>query len=512
MIKYELAENNKSISIENTEIDKRMTYSLGGSISILNKFNFIIDLSENISNTEGVGKDYNNWLWQILKDYGKAYDDDIVMMNGKSSEELDSLTPNNNRFKLLQDNIPKIKEFVDKFYTIIDMDFTQFTDFKNMVKGAILFDENDIKTILYVSSYMKIYCLISYSTKKALGLDAHRKIYNNIISDFVGKDIIEKIYNVVKTKTYKYNMTDKPMWEYLKNFQGKSIDSHIGETFNFLLNNILVFCEYNKNPITFMVFVINNNSRWVLHSIYVHNIQYEGQLSTEDIHTITSDNLKTYAYNEVLGQIKTLAYHKVSSEIMLTEQSQIDGVISEAISEEIVETNKRIDSITLHAPIHHCLTFPLISQICDIPYYHMKTIDANHACVISMYLHELLKSVFPEDKFKNFFDILDYGILKEPSVSTTFRIKYGDLFINKANKYKFYSFKSKTLLHKLICHFIGIISRCKDGYLNLKTGEIKDGFQINNLELEMIDFFVYYCADKFDGEIEKMKKLLYASL
>jgi len=111
-----------------------------------------------------------------------------------------------------------------------------------------------------------------------------------------------------------------------------------------------------------------------------------------------------------------------------------------------------------------------------------------------------------------FFEILDYGVLKEPSVSTTFRIKYAEAYINKTNMYSFYGFKSKIILHRLICHFIGVMSRCKDGYMNLKTGEIRDGFSINNLELEVIDFFIKFCAGKFEDEIAKIRKILFLSL
>jgi len=501
-LEYKLSENRKTMTIDNTELDKKFEYALGGSISILNKYESILEFSQLLSDSPNRGKEYNEWLWDILHKYDEAYKIDLL-----------DKKPGSERFKLIFDNIDKIKGFVDSFYQYIEFDFEKFADISNLTKGSIQFNTSDIKTILYVSAYMKIYCLISYSTKKALGLNLHRKIYNEITNDFVSTSVVEKIYNVVKTKTYKYNMTDRSMWEYLKNFQGKSIDSHIGETFNFLMNNIIVFCEYDKNPITFMVSVINNNSRWVLHSIYVHNIQYEGHLSTEDIHSITSDNLKTYAYNDVLGQIKTLAYHKISQ--AMTQKNtdlsiDIDDENNDVLN-KIVDMNKRIDSIKILAPIHHCLTFPLLSDICDIPYYHLKTIEANHASIISMYLYDLLSQVF-SNNFKYFFDILNYGVLKEPSISTTFQIKYGDKFINKANNHKFYSFKSKTILHKLICHFIGVINRCKDGYINLKTGEIRDGFQINNLEPEIIDFYIYYCAGKFEKEVDKMRKLLYAAL
>jgi hypothetical protein len=526
MLTYELIENKKVISITNDIDDKKIEYALGGSISILNKFDFIINLSKAISETkeENLGEEYNKWLWKILHDYEKAYNSDKKQVDTPTDPRVIDDTKNK-RYNLLKNNITKIKYFVDKFYTVTNFDFKQFTAFEKIVRKAsnktILFDEKDIKDILYVSSYMKIYCLISYSTKHALGLNLHRQIYNELIADFIESDVVEKIYNVVKTKTYKYNMTDKAMWEYLKNFQGKSIDAHIGETFNFLLNNILVFCEYDKNPITFMVIVINNNSRWVLHSIYVHNIQYEGTLSTEDIHTITSDNLKTYAYNQTLGQLKTLAYQKIQQGIDRecrkeyendTEPSdEKEQKLEEEIAMMIVDTNSRIDNITTHSPIHHCLTFPLLSEICEIPYYHMKTIDTNHACVLSMYLRQLLQEVF-QDRYHDFFEILNYGTKSDSAISTTFQLKHGEKFINMANKYNFYTFKSKSITHKLINHFIGVLSRNKDGYINLKTGEVEKSFSISKIEPDIIQFYIYFWDNIFEKEFKMIRKRINNSL
>jgi len=532
MLKYDLSDNKKVMVIENTDTGKKIEYALGGSISILNKFDFIVDLSRDMSNTDDIKEEYNKWLFQILLDYEEAYLIDMQQEEKRLKEEkkkriyvVNNIVDDtlNKRYNLLKDNIGKIKYFVDLFYRSINFDFSKFTMFEKKSKKSnsknILFDEKDIRDILYVSSYMKIYCLISYSTKHALGLNLHRQIYNELIADFIDSDVVEKIYNIVKTKTYKYNMTDKAMWEYLKNFQGKSIDAHIGETFNFLLNNILVFCEYNMNPITFMVIVINNNSRWVLHSIYVHNIQYEGTLSTEDIHTITSDNLKTYSYNQSLGQLKTLSFSKIEkyvekkiySEHLNISSLEDESYLENKISEEIVDINHRIEEIDIHSPIHHCLTFPLLSQICEIPYYHMKTIDAKHASVLSIYLYQLLENVFG-DRYNNFFDILNYGVKSEPAVSTTFTTKSGAQIINLANDHRFYTFNSKIILDKLIKHFIGVLSRNKDGYINLLDGNIKTSFPISKIEPEIIEFYIYFWDNVFEDQIEKIRKEITGSL
>jgi hypothetical protein len=510
----DLLENQKFISITNNKINKKIEYPLGGSISILNKFPTLINFFNQILDIKEFGDEFGEWLWNVIHEYENAY---VIDKQNQENEGNDVSEQHSNKYTVLFNNIEKIKYFVKEFYNKSEIDFTQFTSYSNLKDNNIKFDEGEIRKILEVSGYMKLYSLISYSTKKALGQSLHRKIYNNLINDLTETEIVDKIYNIVKTKTYRYNMTDRSMWEYLKNFQGKTIDAHIGETFNFLMNSILVFCEYDKNPITFMVIIINNNSRWVLHSIYVQNIQYEGQLSTEDIHTITSNNLKTYAYNEVLGHIKSLAYRKVHTLLKSYVSLDVDGYennIDEDASNKIIDLNNNIERMTIHSPIHHCLTFPLLSKICDIPYYHMKTISASHSCILSLYLYRLLteRNLMPT-RFFDFFELLKYGVIREPAVSTTFKIKYYEQFINLTNEFNdFYTFKSKIILHKIVCHFIGILTRNKNGYMNLYDGEIKHGFSVNKLEPSLLSFYVYFFAGQLDNEINKIRQIIYAEL
>jgi len=85
------------------------------------------------------------------------------------------------------------------------------------------------------------------------------------------------------------------MWQYIKNVQGKDIDSHVIDIFNFIMNHILILCEEDKNPITYFVGVIDESVKWFLRSVYKGSTIY-------DIQGINTDNLKTYSYNDTLGR------------------------------------------------------------------------------------------------------------------------------------------------------------------------------------------------------------------
>ena len=82
--------------------------------------------------------------------------------------------------------------------------------------------------------------------------------------------------------------------------QCKSIDVHVIEIFNFIMNSILILCEEDKNPIVYFVSVVQESINWFLRSVYKGQIVYDDTISTEDIHGSNIDNLKTYAYVSML--------------------------------------------------------------------------------------------------------------------------------------------------------------------------------------------------------------------
>ena len=121
-----------------------------------------------------------------------------------------------------------------------------------------MFKADEIEKIIRLSACLKIYSVISNNEKLKLGQKLHKDVYNKIASEISNTDIIYKIFNVVKTKTFRYNMTDKFMWDYIKTIQCKDIGVHIIENFNFIMNNILILCEEDKNPITYFVGVVDD--------------------------------------------------------------------------------------------------------------------------------------------------------------------------------------------------------------------------------------------------------------
>jgi hypothetical protein len=104
---------------------------------------------------------------------------------------------------------------------------------------------------------------------------------------------------------------------------------------------------------------------------------------------------------------------------------------------------------------------------------------------------------------------LDYYPLTSPSINTTYKIKSIHEYINSQNGIKsFYGFNTKTLPHKVLCHFIGRVSRIN--FCHLITGQKLSGIPLSKVETDMIHLYTLFFAGKLDDKIDEMTALMNA--
>jgi hypothetical protein len=132
----------------------------------------------------------------------------------------------------------------------------------------------------------------------------------------------------------------------------------------------------------------------------------------------------------------------------------------------------------------------------------LKTVSAEHAAILSYYLNNLLNKVF-QGEYKNLLTLLDYYPLSSPSVNTTYKLKSIHDYINMQNKYKnFYGFNTKKLPHRILCHFVGRVSRIN--FSHLITGKKLPGIPLGKVEADMINFYTMYFAGKMNNKIDEL--------
>lgn len=473
MIKFEI-ESKRKVDVYND--DKHIITLEMVPSTITNKYFIITNYIENISKEV---PEFDKWFESFITQYNSFED----------------------KLEYLEINVPKIKEFSDKYLDSKGFDLSKFVNESKAKKNTIFFTRKDVEAIIRFSCYLKVFSIISNSENMILDQRLYKKVYNLLASD-IDSELISKIFNVVKTKTYKYQLTDKYMWDYIKMVQCKSIEQHVIHIFNFIMNNIIILCEEDKNPITYFVTVIDESVRWFLRSVYKSSIVYDDSVSTEDIQSTNVDNLKTYCYNDTLGRLKGIAFNQIQSYIEPVCISFNDD--DNDMERYILNFQRRLENVKYISPFCEFLVFPVISKITNIPYNHLKTLSPEHSILLSVFLQRQLGKIF-DQQFKILFSMLSYYPKTQPSIITTYKLKNISLFINLTNSVSnFLGFNSKLLLSDILGNFIGKVSRLD--FVNIFDGKELGGLPLSKLETDLVEFFVLFFAGKLDSYFEKIKK------
>jgi len=454
------------------------------SSSITNKYYIITNFIEDLS--EKIGPEFDEWFTGLLTTYDSN---------------------NEQRYLIMTDAIPSIKDYVNRYIDVLDIDWSQFVDESKAKKNTILFNPGEIETISRLSGYLKLYSVIFNTANFKLDQRLHKKIYNSLAEDIDDTEIINKIFNIVRTKTFKYNFTDKYMWDYIKMIQCKSIDVHVIEIFNFIMNSILIMCEVDKNPITYFVSVVEESVKWFLRSVYKSSVIYEDSIATENIHSLSVNNLKTYSYNDTLGRLKGISYEKLYRSIERTSLLPISDEDSDSKSDKmIVSLQNRLNNIEFVSPLCEFLVFPILASITKIPYNHFKTLSPEHSAVLSIYVQKIMKKVFKSD-YKNLISLLEYYPINPPAIATTYKIKLVHDYNKIQNDTKnFFGFNTKILPYKILSYFIGRTSRVN--FCNIFDGKRLAGIPLSKIESDVIKFYTMLYSNQFENEITEMRRII----
>lgn len=507
MIKFTEIEN-KKYEIFNDDIEIA-ELELTNPSSISNKFFLITNFVEKMS--EELGSEFDDWFTDLFSElyentcsFCKRTEDSrcIRVTQEYSSDKKKKIDlefikgecliikiNEIRRKQLIMENINKIEYFVDKYIDKLNFDYSIFINENKIKKTSIVFNEKEIEKIIRLSSYLKLYSLISNSDNLKLDIRVHKEIFNKFLLN-IDKTIIENIFEIIRTKTFRYKQTDHFMWEYIKMIQCKEIETYIVEIFNFLMNNIMVLCQIDKNPITFFVTVVDTAIIWILRSVYKASIIYSDEITSEEIQNIRVNNLKSYSYNDTLGRIKIAAYEWVYRKFEDLDKENCNQIIS--------DFHNRTKLIKQESPLINFLVYPVLSDLTEIPYNYFRTFNFEQSLVLSSYLKSLLVKVF-EKNHKTLFNLLD--CYPDPTghvpISTSYKVERAKEYINLFNSVNdFVSFNSSVAQIDLYSFIIGRTIRTK--FRNMFTDEIIPKTNVDNLEKDIILFYTYYFANVYN--------------
>lgn len=421
-----------------------------------NKFDKIQEFVEDCSIL--LGDKFDDWFESYLTEYkSSGYDAAIV-----------------------KEHIPTMISMVDEYIEKKEIDFDDYIDTKKISSNSIFFDAEEIKKLIQVSNYLKLYFIISQDKIMKLPDRFHKEVYNTLIEK-ISKDVLFKLFKIVSSKTFKHTVTDSYMWEFIRLTKCKSTDTHIHNMFNFILNNILVSCQTDQNPIPYIISVIEVSTKWILQSVYPEVIIYSESINTEDSNLQGKDNLLTYAYNDTICRLIIIAERFI-------EEEGIDEV-------EFHELIRKTKENSLFATY---FTFPLLSKVLNIPYRHFLTIPCEHSYLLNVLLHFMLPSAFKE-RYPTASEFLLYVNKNKAIPKTTYKLKnietHGDTFG---------TFKGMKCMHFLLDVYSNIVGKqARNEYVSLKTNQ-DITIPLGKLEVDMITFY----NDYFDGRLDEFCKEL----
>ncbi len=446
---------------------------------VTNKFNEIKNYVEDCSRV--LGPKFDGWLKDMLHDYRKKCHKHYTCI----VHECENYHICNNvgyDFAVIRKNLDQIIEFSDEYIDKIAPKFERYVDHSKRSKSSIFFEVKDIESILRVSSYLKLYSLF-YQDKYMKPLHIfHKEAYNYLVSKIKNDDILYKIFEIITSKIYKYKKSDSYMWDYIKIVCCKTHDVQIMHIFNWIINNILVTCDIQQNPISYISSVINTSIQWILKNIYKVNSIYMDTINTEDANYYKPfNNLETYAYNDTITRLLTLAYECLDKE-----------KICDTDFKSYVENKKSISIISKH------IAFPMLSKILDIPYKHLMTIPSNHAYLLNVLLYHYLPNEFKQ-KYPTLTTMLLLYNTEKEMIKTTYIIKnynfFNDIFTS------FMGTKNSAYALKLYSMITGKLFRNK--YKHFKTGQ---QYKIPLSSLED-DIMIYY-NDFFSGNLDELFEMI----
>lgn len=432
-----------------------------------NKYNILFDYVEKMCNT--LGKECEDWYINLLVSYHQTKD-----------------------FEIIRNNIDKLMEFSDKYLESLNINFDGYIDTSKKSKNSIFFDSEEIHKIIKVSSYLKIY----YTLYKDMSLEIPQRfnilIFQKLVYILSNSPIIIKIHKIVSSKTFEYNQTDKFMWQYIKNMLCRAPDLHITNIFNFVVNYILVTCETDKNPIPYLISVIDESIKWILRTTYKDSIIYNDSIATQDVNAVIGrDNLKTYAHNNTIGHLCVMASNALDE--MFEENAEKDL--------KIESFKNQIENITEQSVIAECVAYPIWSKILDIPFRHLQTLSISISYMLNILLYNITKNTYFSQNYPYLCRCLLYHNTQRPITKTSYKIKnlvkFNEQFDN------FLGFKNRSSVYEIYSLLVGKIT--KNEYNDFISGHQIMNFPVNMIENEIIDFYSKYFSGKLDSEIKKLK-------
>jgi hypothetical protein len=436
--------------------------------SITNKFGVVSDLLSDICTNV---PDFEPWYKKLLKDY--------------LEQSLDA--------EIIWDNIEDFMTYIEQYVDSKNIDFSNFSKVEKSSKTSVMFLSDDIRAIAISSTALKLYSIICYDSKIKLPENMHRRVYDRIVKPCVILDVTNKIYQLIRSRTYKSSITDRGVWEIIKLRIQETPESYVMAIFNFLMSNMLSTLSIDKNPIPFIVSIIDDSVRWMMRTVYKDRILY-GEVfgGSEDIYgsSVSKESFYLHCCNDVVGKSAQAAISILENEANI-EEEQFDAI------------RDRLEKIEYLTSIMKLLILPIAGKVLEIPYRFLLTAPPKHAMLLGIFLNYLSKNTLAER-----FPIISEFLLaypKDPTYSTrsSYRVRNMEFIIN--DKLPIFGFASKDLKFEVMSAICGVFTANKKNLVNIIDGKAITKISYIDLEHDIIKFYNLLYSNQLESVFKKMR-------
>jgi len=441
--------------------------------SVSNKFHIVGDLiSEMCDEIDG----FENWFYSMTHEYLNAgYNAEVLINNAES-----------------------FYTYSAQYIEYKEINFDKFINLDKKSSTSIVFYPDDIKAISTASTCLKLYSMFSCDMSMRLPDNLHKKMYKLLIQPCIDSDVTTKIFQLIRSRTYRSSLTDRYMWDFIKMMISETPESYVMTVFNFLMKSILTLINVDQNPIPFLISTIDDSIRYLMRSVYKDKIIY-GEVfgGVEDLFgsALTKENFYLFCCQDVVGKGAKIGLG------LLEDNYELDDPQYEAVRE-------RLDSLSYLYPSSLLVILPIVSKVLEVPYKFLLTIPPKHAMLLGLFMYELSKDILDE-RFPILVEFLIAcpDMRKSSNVNTTrssYKIRNLELILNDPNL--LFGFASKTLKFDVMSSIAGVLSASKRVLVNLVNGKPLSKMTYYNLESDVCGFFSELYANKLDGLFEQMRE------
>jgi hypothetical protein len=386
----------------------------------------------------------------ILKNHPEAYQFFDRLTESLASEELD-LTLFSKALEIsewmIQKKIP---------------DYAKFCDQSKRSKKSIFFSEKDMKELLLLIGILKIFALFIHSNEYA---DLMVPLVKQISHHF--KDISILLFQVIKARSYKFNLNTKDQFEFLKFVISQ--DFLVLYNFDFIYMTIMSHYDWTRNPVTFIVSVSTDNTNFLIMTYKSNQNKY-----SDDIESST-DILPMLSYELILDTVR-----------------------------KKVQTIPGFKSWLITSPVTDLLALPTFSLISDIPYHYLLNKPQEDKLMYQYFLYLVIKDSKLSELLGPGVKLLQYGLsesipYRNVPVPTVLEVLKAEL--------KYFNLDSKSPLTRVATEFSSLL-----GYENKLLHLVNESVFPEDVEIAIkksINFICYLFMDDRRSLIQEVGRSLF---